>query len=54
MARRATSAEIIAAMDVLCDRNAEVTADALAAVARTLERKRRADYENFDWREQGS
>lgn len=52
MARRATNPEIIAAMNVLCDRDAEVTADALAAVAARLQKQRDADYEEFDFREE--
>ena len=54
MARRATSAEIIAAVRVM-HRPAEqavVTAEALAAVVADVEANRRDDYEEFDWREQ--
>lgn len=54
MARRATSAELVAAMNVMCDRDAEVTADALAEVVARLARQRDADYEEFDWREYAS
>lgn len=52
MARRATNPEIIAAMNVMCDRDAEVTADALAEVVRGCELARWKDWENFDWREE--
>jgi len=52
MARRATNPEIIAAMNVMCQREAEVTAAELLRITRECARSRKADYEEFDWREE--
>jgi len=51
MARRATNPEIIAAMNVMCQREAEVTAEELERITRECQRSRRDDYTEFDWRE---
>lgn len=51
MARRATSAEVIAAMDVMLFPDAEVAEAELRKVTERLRRQRDADYEEFDWRE---
>lgn len=52
MARRATNPEIIAAMNVMCDREAVVTKGELARIQRECAHSRKADYEEFDWREE--
>jgi len=52
MARRATNPEIIAAINVMCDRTPEVTAGELLRITRECARARRDDYTEFDWREE--
>lgn len=53
MARRATSAEIVAALDVMAVAGvAEVTEAALREVVMRLEKRRWLDYEEFDWRDE--
>ena len=53
MARRATSAEIVAALDVMTVvGDAEVTEAALREVVVRLARQYRDDYTELDWREE--
>jgi hypothetical protein len=51
MARRATNPEIIAALEVMCQREAEVSGAELERITRECARARWDDYTEFDWRE---